>query len=576
MEASRAATGPIREELDRKTFYFRTLYETSRELEGLIQPARIMDAFLLMAMGALGSAWGMVALIDGRGEGIHVARRGLGGSDESCCASVRKLCERYFAGGAIPAGLPPRMEVLDESDGSILPSGGGRVVLWSLAVGYSGLVALGPEISGVDSGEDHSYLLLNLTDILIAVLFRALSTISVQQLNADLAKKNETLEKSLQEVQRSRAELDRHIYHLQSLSDLNSELSPIIRIRGLLQTYLLVTMGTFGVGQGFVLFYDREAETSKTVRIVARGMESREDLSAGKAERLLFRCFEAAETRRLAPMGMSRIANPSEIFSEAGIEIDVQTALLYYVDQTSLGIVGFGPGVTGSSLSSEEENLLFTHTASLMIFLKNGRAFEKVNILNEGLVRKNEELTRTITELTEARRTIAILERAGAQIKAAVQRELERSSRMNPLDIALIFVVSAILGLLFNFANPQGIRLLPDSLFRPPVETVDAPRARELIDSGGAVLIDARPKELYEKEHVKGAINLPPALFDIIYMMKLSKLDPGREIVVFGRSVSKRYDEEVAHRLKQRDHERIRILNGDMDSLKAHGYQVEK
>ena len=46
--------------------------------------------------------------------------------------------------------------------------------------------------------------------------------------------------------------------------------------------------------------------------------------------------------------------------------------------------------------------------------------------------------------------------------------------------------------------------------------------------------------------------------------MKLgSRLQPGQVVVVYGRTFSKHYDEEVAYRLMQR-HDDVRVLTGGM------------
>jgi rhodanese-related sulfurtransferase len=568
----------IREELDRKVFHFRTLHDTARELEGIIQPGKIMDGFLLMTIGSLGISRGLVALFNARTLDSHVVGRGFSPSAiAGFKESLPQFHDRYFARRDIPADSPPRVQIVKDNlpDHALLPSDVGTLILWSMDQEYSGVVGLGPKISGEVQSEEDSYLLLNLTHILIGALSRAIFTMNIQQLNADLQKKNAVLEDALSEVGRAREELDRRVYHLKTLSDLNAELSPIISIPDLLQTYLLVTMGTFGIKRGFALYCDREAEEAEKVRFVIRGGEAREVISFEAAEKLLYKSFEASETRMPAPMSISRILNAPGLFAEAQIGIEAGTGLLYLIDRASLGVIGFGPKISGEALSREEEDLLFTHTAGFMVFLRNAKAFEKINGLNEGLVRKNEELRKTIAELTDAKHKIALLEKVRVRIKSIVQRELERSGRMNPLDIGLITLVAVVVAVLFNFANPHGIRILPETLLRPASSVVDAREAKSLLDSGMAVLVDARPKEFFEQKHITGAINLPPALFDLVYMMKLSKLDLEKEIIVYGRTISKLYDEDVAYRLKQRDHEKVRVLTGGLDELKTHGYQVE-
>jgi rhodanese-related sulfurtransferase len=567
-----------REELDKQVFYFKTLYEASRELDALIQPRKIMDAFLLMTLGSLGITQGLVALFNTETRQSYVVGRGIPEPGiETFKETLPQFFDHYFSQRPGSASSFPKIQIIRENLIEHMPLAveRGTLTLWSVGEEYVGVTMLGSKISDEPQTEDDSYLLFHLTNILIGALSRAISTMSIQQLNAGLQKKNVVLEDALNEVQRASEELDRRVFHLKTIADLHSELSPSVHLDTLLQTFLLMIMGTFGVTRGFALFLDREAQETKKVRAAFRGVEAAEYPSPASVERLLYKCFDGLESRRLTPLGVFRILNASEIFEEHGIAIGKGTGLLFYIDQALLGIIALGPTMSGPSLSKDEEELLFTQSTSLMIYLKNAKAFEKISDLNEGLIEKNEELQKTITELTEAKHKIVILEKARAHIRAIIQRERERSGRMNALDVALILLMATVIAVLFNFANPQGIRLFPETLFRPASALVDVKEAKELLDSGKAVLVDARPKEFFEQRHIQGAINLPPALFDIIYMMKLAHLDSEAEILVYGRSISKLYDEEVAHRLRQRDHERVRILSGDLDRLRSHGFQVQ-
>jgi rhodanese-related sulfurtransferase len=380
------------------------------------------------------------------------------------------------------------------------------------------------------------------------------------------------LHEALNNARKVQEELDRRVFHLQTLSDLNSELCTSIRTDELLGSFLLVIMGALGVSQGFALVYDRE---TKGVRAAVRGLEWTGELSADAAEKLLYKSFGASENRNLAPMSVTNITVPPEVFAEAGIQIEARAGVLFVIDQRSLGIILLGPTLTGAALPPEGKDLLCAHTASFMLFLKNARSFETIQALNDNLVRRNEELRRTIAELTEARHTIAMFEVARARIRSLVQRELQRVGRVNLLDLGLIFLLATVLGVLFNFASPQSVPLLPETLFRPSSTLIEAAAAKDLLDAGKAVLVDARPQELFAQKHINGAINVPSALFEIVHMMKLGNLEEEDTIIVYGRTISKLYDEEVAHRLRQRDHENVKVLAGGLGAWESLAYQVE-
>ena len=177
--------------------------------------------------------------------------------------------------------------------------------------------------------------------------------------------------------------------------------------------------------------------------------------------------------------------------------------------------------------------------------------------------------------MTEAQLTITLLEKTRARIRSLIQSELERIGHPNPLDFVLILVLAACIGVLFNFSNPQGVPLVQESVLRAASTSVDAQEARRMLDEERAVLVDARPKELHDQRHIQGAVNVPLTLFDIMHMMKLGSLDPETPIIVYGRTLSRLYDEELAYRLKQRDHDRVVVLSGGLDAWKAQGYPVQ-
>ena len=64
------------------------------------------------------------------------------------------------------------------------------------------------------------------------------------------------------------------------------------------------------------------------------------------------------------------------------------------------------------------------------------------------------------------------------------------------------------------------------------------------------------------------AVNLPLAIFDFMYDMKLGKTDKAKAIVVYGRTISRHYDEEVATKLVARGFKNVSILNGGLADWK--------
>ena len=270
-------------------------------------------------------------------------------------------------------------------------------------------------------------------------------------------------------------------------------------------------------------------------------------------------------------MSVTFVGDPQQVFSEIETGLDVHAALLFMVDDSLLGIVGLGAPIDGRDFSLEEKEILSGMTASFMVFLKNVRAYETVQGLNADLSRTNDALRQTIVDLTEARQQIRLLEVAGIRLKQLFQQKIEQVGRFRAIDVLLVLVIASLLSLLFNFSNPNGIALLPEDAFREPAPQMDARTVQQLLGKDNIVLVDARPPELFNRGHIPDAVNIPAPLFDFIYPMKLApRLRPGQAVVVYGRTFSKRYDEEVAYRLLQR-HDDVRVMTGGMAAWENQG-----
>ena len=90
------------------------------------------------------------------------------------------------------------------------------------------------------------------------------------------------------------------------------------------------------------------------------------------------------------------------------------------------------------------------------------------------------------------------------------------------------------------------------------------------------MLFRSRPREFFEQRRAKGAVNLPAALFDFVYGMNLEGQDPAREIIVYGHTVSRRYDADVAELLRERGHANVKLLSGGLASWEEKGFPVER
>jgi rhodanese-related sulfurtransferase len=533
-----------------------------------------METFLLTAMGVFGITRGLVSLINTRTLQGHIACRGLTNFDkESIEHNLADIAEHYLLGGG-PSPLCSRAEVIScgPAPGSgLLPEGTALLVKQMVGEDYAALAAFGHRFSGLPFSDVDLSTLLNLTGIMANALSQILFNRQIRHLSAGLMSQSAELQDVLHQAGQARENLDRQVFHLQTLYDLTAELSPVANTEKLMETFLMMVMGTFGASRGMALLCDRK---SQKVCCALRGGQSDRVWTLEEAEECLYRGFQASEDRRLAPMSVSFIADPQTAFSESEMGFAVNTAALFTVDDSLLGFTALGSPLGKSGLGAEERELLRGLTSNCMVFLKNARAFETIQALNEDLRRTNSDLRQTIADLSEARHQIRLLELAKTRLKQLIQREMERTGRLRLADILLVLLTSTVLALVFNYSSPNGIPLLHETLFQTQAPGVDPIAAHQMLSRGEALLVDARPQELFEQKHLPDAINIPAALFDILYPMKLSRmLTSGQTVLVYGRTVSKRYDEDVAQKLLQR-HDNIKVIEGDMKAWEAKGLPV--
>jgi rhodanese-related sulfurtransferase len=161
-------------------------------------------------------------------------------------------------------------------------------------------------------------------------------------------------------------------------------------------------------------------------------------------------------------------------------------------------------------------------------------------------------------------------------IEKEVQQQYQ-APRMSWFDFILILGVSFILMFVFNQSNPNGIPLFPKLPDKKSFSMISPVAALEKMKKAEAIVIDAGPANFYEKRHIKGAINMPLALLDIVYMMTFSEEEEkSKKIIVYGGTISKFYDYELANILMLRGHKDVQVLEGGLSAWEKEGYPVEE
>ena len=143
------------------------------------------------------------------------------------------------------------------------------------------------------------------------------------------------------------------------------------------------------------------------------------------------------------------------------------------------------------------------------------------------------------------------------------------------VDYLLIIGLSVVCALVFNTYYPKGLPIVPQNILDETVSFENLAIALDKHKKGETLFVDAMPHSFYEQNHVAGAVSLPVAIFDFMYDMSIGQTDKSKEIIVYGRTISKRYDVEVASNLVARGHKNVKILEGGLDAWREKHYPVE-
>ena len=150
------------------------------------------------------------------------------------------------------------------------------------------------------------------------------------------------------------------------------------------------------------------------------------------------------------------------------------------------------------------------------------------------------------------------------------------ASRVSLFDFLLVIGMSVLLAITFNLSNPYGIPLVPEPPDAESITSISASAAMEDYRQGHTLIVDAMPNNFYSQRHIKGAVNMPMALFDIVYLISFSEQDKAKRIVVYGNTISRSYDLELADKLVLRGYTDVNIMDGGMNAWEANGYPVDE
>jgi class 3 adenylate cyclase len=245
------------------------------------------------------------------------------------------------------------------------------------------------------------------------------------------------LKKALEQAESVQAELDLRVFNLKTLYDVSKDIYGTVQSETIIRNFLLMTMGNFGVMDGFILLFDEPSQT--TGQFVAIGFQ---DDDHDSLENAAIRLMKLSKPES-APLD-AQSTEQAKSFPES-----VNLLLPFEVTPQDPGLLGLGRKLIGEPFNDNDVELLDTLVNNLVIALKNARSFEQVRRLNKSLQLKNIELEKTLDELRKAMRKVEILESVKTSLSkfvpATVSRMIEKSPNgempeSKEKDVSILFL----------------------------------------------------------------------------------------------------------------------------------------
>ncbi len=141
-------------------------------------------------------------------------------------------------------------------------------------------------------------------------------------------------------------------------------------------------------------------------------------------------------------------------------------------------------------------------------------------------------------------------------------------------DYLLMVGLSIVFALVFNLYNDNQIPLVQGWGEKDQVTEISLNQALEMYRKQAAVFVDARKSSFYENRHIKGAMNLPVVFFELMYPMfqfMLAQTEGAKDkpLIVYGGTVSRDFDVELARLLKDKGFEKVMVLAGKPEAWEA-------
>lgn len=242
-------------------------------------------------------------------------------------------------------------------------------------------------------------------------------------------KEHITLTAEITKLKNELQKRDLEYFYFKTLYDVNQEIALLNNTEEIINAFLMMIMGTFGIFQGFIVLIDkkqgridfiegRDTEKEKLQPVIK--FLNREHITRIFCKRHLLSFFEprrASDHTRLNTAEKGFIG----FLTAAGISAFVP----FVIDERFSGGIALSTRISGEPFSQIECELLSTLSKQLAINIQNAKSFEIIKYLNTDLRNKNKTLEETLEK-------IHLLEKAKTLLCKYVPKSLERIIEDHP------------------------------------------------------------------------------------------------------------------------------------------------
>ena len=233
----------------------------------------------------------------------------------------------------------------------------------------------------------------------------------------------EILRNSLLQAENIQTELDRRVYYLKTLYDVSRDIFGSVHYETILKNFLMMTMGNFGVAEGFILTVDLPSE--KVNGFVCVGFQ--DDDTA---------LLRSGGSKILLSADLSKVMqNETDLKSHGLLPPEMICAIMFDVNTDCKGLLGLGSKLIGDPYNADDQELMNTLVNNLVVALKNARSFEEIKSLNLDLQEKNVQLEKALIQLKASMRKVELLESIKENLSKFVPVTVSRMIEKSPTTI---------------------------------------------------------------------------------------------------------------------------------------------